>query len=77
MFYRSAPEVVLDAGLSPHGLRALAHNQLLEVGCSTAEVSAITRRSLQMVERYARARNQERLARRAMARWVDSPGEGR
>lgn len=71
MFYRelARPEFapIRAAGLPPHGFCAGAHNKLLEAGCSTAEVSAITGRSLQMVERCARARDQEKLARRAMA----------
>ena len=45
----------------PHGLRKNAVNALLEAGCSSAEVSAITGQSLKMVEHYAKRRNQKRL----------------
>lgn len=55
--------------LVPHGLRKNAVNALLEAGCSTAEVSAITGQSLQMVEHYAKGRNQSRLADVAMLKW--------
>jgi len=52
-----------------HGLRKNAVNALLEAGCSTAEVSAITGQSLQVVEHYARGRDERALARAAMAKW--------
>ena len=44
-------------------------NALLEVGCSTAEVAAITRQSFQMVEHYARDRDQELLGSAAILEW--------
>ena len=53
-----------------HGLRKNAVNSLFEVGCSTAEVAAITGQTLQMVEHYAQARDQRELARSGMARWA-------
>jgi len=59
----------------PHGLRKNAVNGLLEAGCTMAEVSAITGQSLQMVEHYARGRNQEAMAELAVAKWsVNGPG---
>ena len=53
----------------PHGLRKNAVNALLEAGCSVGEVSSLTGQSLQMVEHYAKRRNNKKLARAAMARW--------
>lgn len=55
--------------LVPHGLRKNAVNSLLEATCSTAEVSSITGQSLEMVEHYAKARNQGRIADVAMLKW--------
>jgi integrase len=57
------------ANLVPHGLRKNAVIALLEAECSTAEVSAITGQKLQMVEHYAKQRNQERIATSAMLKW--------
>lgn len=59
----------------PHGLRKNAVNALLEVGCSTAQTAAISGQSLQMVEYYARKRNQETLARSAMKLWAGTDSE--
>jgi integrase len=53
----------------PHGLRKSAVNALLEAGCSSAEVSAITGQSLQMVEHYAKGRDTERLASSAILKF--------
>lgn len=64
--------LIYEAGLSPHGLRVLAVNTLLELGCTPAEVGAITDQTMQTVEHYARQRNQEHLARRAMRKWAES-----
>lgn len=55
--------------LVPHGLRKNAVIGLLEAECSTAEVSSITGQSLGEVERYARLRNQGRIAVGAMEKW--------
>lgn len=55
--------------LVPHGLRKNAVNALLEAGCSTAETAAITGQSLQMVEHYAKGRNQRHLASAAVLKW--------
>ena len=46
-----------------HGLRKSAVNRLLEAGCTTAQVAAITGHSIQMVEHYAQQVNQRNLAR--------------
>lgn len=64
---------IRDAGLSMHGLRALAVCELLEVDCAPAEVSSITGMSMLMVERYGRERNQRVLADAAMAKWTSDP----
>lgn len=53
----------------PHGLRKNAVIALLEAGCSVAETAAISGQSLQMVEMYARGRDQAKLAGDAMLRW--------
>lgn len=53
----------------PHGLRKNAVNTLLESGCSIAETAAISGQSLQIVEHYAKRRNQKNLGDAAMGRW--------
>jgi integrase len=59
-------------GLVFHGLRKSAVVTLLEVGCSTAEVSAITGQTMQMVEHYAKQVNQKKLAAAAILRWENA-----
>jgi integrase len=54
-----------------HGLRKNAVIALLDVGCTTAQVAAITRQSMQMVEHYARRRDQRKLAQVAMRKWSE------
>lgn len=54
----------------PHGLRKNAVIALLEVGCSIAEVAAITGQSFKMVEHYARQRDVTALGVSAMAKWA-------
>jgi len=49
-----------------HGLRKNAAIKLAEAGCTEKEISAITGMSLQMVEHYTRAANQQKLALNAM-----------
>lgn len=66
---RARPDILRERGLVFHGLRKSAVVTLIEAGCSTAEVAAITGQSMQMVEHYARARDQRRLAIQAMQRW--------
>jgi integrase len=59
---------IWKAGLpkrSAHGLRKSAAVRLVEAGCATKEVQAITgHASLQEVVRYTKAAEQEKLARR-------------
>lgn len=63
------PPLVRELGLVFHGLRKSAVVTLLEVGCSDAEVAAITGQSRKMVEHYAKRVNQEKLARTAILKW--------
>lgn len=53
----------------PHGLRKNAVNALLEADCSVAQTAAITGQTLQMVEHYAKGRNQRKLAGAAILKW--------
>lgn len=56
---------------SAHGLRKSAAVRLVEAGCSSKEVQAITgHASLREVERYTKAAEQEKLARAAMSRLI-------
>jgi len=68
---------IREAGLprrcKPHGLRKAAARRLAEAGCSASEIMAITgHKTLAEVERYTRAAEQERLARRAIKRQSES-----
>lgn len=58
----------------PHGLRKNAVNALLEAGCSMAETSAISGQTLQVVEYYARKRDQPKSARGAVLKWERAGG---
>ncbi len=60
------------AGLVFHGLRKSAVATLLEAGCTTAEVQAITGQSMQMVEHYAKQVNQKKLAASAILKWENA-----
>lgn len=53
----------------PHGLRKNTVNALLEAGCTVAQVASITGQSLQIVEHYAKARDQQKLSGQAMDKW--------
>lgn len=53
----------------PHGLRKNAVNALLEADCTVAQTAAISGQTLQLVEHYAKLRNQRKLARGAMDKW--------
>ena len=65
-----------NAPCVPHGLRKNAVIALLESGCSVAETSAISGQSLLMVQHYAKARDQAKLAGDAMMRWeVSDPAK--
>lgn len=55
--------------VNPHGLRKNAVDALLEAGCSAAMVSSITGQSLQMVEHYARGRDNRQLGLKAINLW--------
>lgn len=58
----------------PHGLRKNAVNALLEAGCTVPEAASISGQSLQLVEYYAKKRDQKSLARKAMKRWEAGDG---
>lgn len=58
-----------DLKIVPHGLRKNAVSALLEYGCTAAETAAISGQSLAMVEYYAKARNQQKLAQAAILKW--------
>ena len=67
-----------SGSLVPHGLRKNAVNGLLKAECSTAKVSSITGQSLQIVEQYAKQRNQARMATAAVLKWGrHEPGTGK
>ncbi|MDZ4691304.1 site-specific integrase [Terricaulis sp.] len=58
-------------GRSAHGLRKSAAVRLVEAGCSSKEVAAITgHASLREIERYTKAAEQEKLARAAITRLI-------
>lgn len=60
---------------SAHGLRKAACRRLAEAGCSANEIAAISgHATLKEVERYTRAVDQARMARNAMARKRERPG---
>ncbi len=63
---------IKHGGLVFHGLRKSAVVMLLEVGCTTAEVQAITGQSMQMVEHYAKQVNQRKLAASAILKWENA-----
>jgi hypothetical protein len=69
MISRAIREAGLPARCKAHGLRKAAARRLAEAGCSANEIAAITgHKTLAEVERYTRAADQERLARRAIQR---------
>lgn len=68
----SRPEMASLKGLVFHGLRKSAVVFLLEAGCTSAEVAAITGQSMQMVEHYARQVSQQKLAAAAVLKWEAS-----
>jgi len=53
-----------------HGLRKSSVVMLLEAGCTDAEVAAITGQTREMVEHYAQAVNQKKLAAAAILKWA-------
>lgn len=58
----------------PHGLRKNAVNALLEVGCSVAEVAAITGQTYAVVEHYAKRINTRKLAGAAIIKLENKGG---
>lgn len=65
---------IKEAGLVFHGLRKSAVVMLLEAGCTTAEVQAITGQSMQMVDHYSKQVNQRKLAASAILK-LERAGE--
>jgi integrase len=59
----------LGAEVVPHGLRKNAVNALLQAGCSVAETASISGQTLQLVEHYAKQRDQVKLSDSAVLRW--------
>lgn len=59
----------LGLALVPHGLRKNAVIALLEAGCSIAETASISGQTLQVVEYYAKLRDQGKLASAAILKW--------
>lgn len=57
------------AKVVPHGLRKNAVIALLEAGCSVAETAAVSGQSFQMVEYYAKMRDQKKLSSAAILKW--------
>jgi integrase len=59
-----------------HGLRKSAATRLADAGCTTDQIKAITgHKSLAEVERYTKAADQQRLARQALAKQLETEGE--
>ena len=71
---RPAGEIIQSSGVVFHGLRKNATVNLLEAGCSEAEVSSITGMSLAMVVHYGKGARQKVLAREAMRKLELIPG---
>ena len=64
-----------DLGLSFHGLRYAAADQLAELGVSLKGIAAITgHRSLSMLQRYTRGAEQRLLGDAAILRWEEHTG---
>ena len=60
-------------GLTFHGLRYTAAAKLAEAGCTLKEIASITgHRSLQMLSKYTRDADQERLAGAAIIAWENT-----
>jgi integrase len=66
---RAAVQAAGFKGYTLHGLRKNATTRLLEAGCTTAEVQAITgHATIAMVEHYAKAINQRRMGQSAVTK---------
>lgn len=57
------------AKIVPHGLRKNAVIALLEAGCTIAETASVSGQSFQMVEYYAKLRDQKLLSSAAVIKW--------
>lgn len=57
------------AKIVPHGLRKNAVIALLEAGCTVAETAAVSGQSFEMVEYYAKLRDQKLLSSAAILKW--------
>lgn len=71
--FRNEVQRVQTTGYVFHGFRKNAVNALLIAGCNPKQVSAITGHSLQMVDLYSKAIDQERMAIEAMKLWAANP----
>ena len=75
-FRKQFAAAVRDAGLiglTFHGLRYTAVAKLFEAGCTVKEVASITgHRSLNMVAKYGRDADQERMAGAAILKWENA-----
>jgi len=60
--------------LVPHGLRKNAVIALLQAGCTVAETASVSGQSFQMVEYYAKLRDQKRLSSAAILKWETKGG---
>jgi len=77
MISAAIQEAELPKRCKAHGLRKAAARRLAEAGCSTSEIAAITgHKTLAEVERYTRAADQERLARQAIQKQLET-GRGK
>jgi len=56
-----------------HGLRKSAVVFLIEAGCTTSQVAAITGQTLKMIQHYSEQVNQRKLARAAILKWEQAP----
>ena len=63
---KNMPSAIRQGGYVFHGLRKRAVVMLLEAGCTTAEVQAVTGQSVEMVEHYARDVDKRKLAKSGM-----------
>jgi hypothetical protein len=71
---KNLPSAIKERGYVFHGLRKSAVVRLLEAGCTTAEVQAITGQSVEMVELYAKDVNTRKLAKSGMQKWENASG---
>ena len=72
---KNLPMAIREGGYVFHGLRKSAVVMLLEAGCTTAEVQAITGQSVEMVEHYAKDVNTRKLAKSGMEKWENASAD--